>query len=32
MGLSDRYISGLGVDFGASHPLTEGPWDLADFV
>jgi hypothetical protein len=32
MGLSDRYISGLGADFGASHPPTEEPWGLADFA
>jgi len=32
MGLSGRYISGLGTDFGASHPPTEGPWGLADFA
>jgi hypothetical protein len=32
MGLSDRYISGLGTDFGASRPPTEGPWGLADFA
>lgn len=32
MGLSDRYISGIGADFGASHPPTEEPWGLADFA
>jgi len=32
MGLFDRDISGLGTDFGARHPPTEGPWGLADFA
>ena len=32
MGLFDRYMLGLGTDFGASHPPAEGPCGLADFV